>query len=263
MPLRYRCCEDGKIISVRYKVCYMNQKTKKIFNIVVDVLVCIILALVVFITVNVIMSGDKGYTSFFGTTFVAVESDSMKGDKEDNFSKGDLIRVRILSDEEKKNLKEGDIITFYDVINGTRQLNTHRIVRVSSIQDGVVYYTTKGDNNVVEDPSLRADTSVIGIYEGKIGGLGNVVSFFHSSAGFFVCVVLPSLLIVAYFAFNLYKTVKESKAEGKEDEKERMKQELLKELQAEGKIPVTQKDTDETETVNPNAGKEENRKEAE
>ena len=59
---------------------------------------------------------------------------------------------------------------------------------------------------------------------------------------FTVCVVLPSLLIVAYFAVNLVLTIRAAKAEAaveegeQEDEKERMRRELLAELRAEGRI---------------------------
>jgi signal peptidase len=218
----------------------MNDKTKKILGIVVNVIVAIILVIVLFVTVNIILSGNKGYTSFFGTAFVTVESDSMDGDKAESFSKGTLISIKILSSEEKKNLKEGDVITFYDVKDGERILNTHRIVDVTT-QDGVVYYTTQGDNpKYGVDDTLRTDSSVIGLYKGQIPVIGSVISFTHTSTGFFVCIVLPSFLVVAYFAFNLYLTIRENRAAQaeatKEEEKEKMRQELLKELKAEGKI---------------------------
>jgi signal peptidase len=218
----------------------MNDKTKKILGIVVNVIVAIILVIVLFVTVNIILSGSKGYTSFFGTAFVTVESDSMDGDKAESFSKGTLISIKILSSEEKKNLKEGDVITFYDVKDGERILNTHRIVDVTT-QDGVVYYTTQGDNpKYGVDDTLRTDSSVIGLYKGQIPVIGSVISFTHTSTGFFVCIVLPSFLVVAYFAFNLYLTIRENRAAQaeatKEEEKEKMRQELLKELKAEGKI---------------------------
>jgi len=133
----------------------MQEKGKKVLNTVVNVIVTVILVMVVFITINIILSGNKGYTTFFGSSYIAVQTDSMKGDGKDNFSAGDLIRIKILSDEEKKNLQPGDVVTFYDIIEGTRQLNTHRIVRINNTMDNIVYYVTKGDNNPSEDESLR------------------------------------------------------------------------------------------------------------
>jgi signal peptidase len=219
----------------------MKMNGKKVFNIVVNVVVAIILVMVAFITVNIITSGSKGYTSLFGSALVSVESNSMKGDKADDFSKGDLLVIRVLSDEEKRSLQIGDVITFYDTISGTRALNTHRVVEVVSA--GV--YRTAGDNNtntltgeVTWDETVRYADAIVGIYTGKkVAVLGSAVSFFHTTAGFFVCIVLPSLLIVAYCAFNLYRTVRESKAVDKETEKQQLKEQILREMQQNGELP--------------------------
>ncbi|MBQ9486038.1 MAG: S26 family signal peptidase [Clostridia bacterium] len=223
----------------------MSEKGRKITNVVVNVVVVVILVFVAFITLNIILSRDKGYTPLFGSTYVAVQSDSMNGDKPagvaenkpSGFKKGDLIKVKLLSDDQKGNLEVGDVITFYQTINGQRELNTHRIVDILGDR-----FETQGDNRTM---SMSGEyvlfRDVIGQYNGsKIAGFGNVIDFFHSSTGFFVCVVLPCFLIVAYFAVNLILTVKKSKAEEKAveqvDEKEKMRQELLQELVAQGKI---------------------------
>ena len=186
-------------------------RNKKVINIVVNVIVAIILVFVFILTLNIILSGDKGYTSIFGTAYVSVESNSMKGDKADNFQKGDLLKIKILDEEEKKNLQPGDVITFCDnsIVYFHLVLNSHRIIKVEKQSDGSVRYETKGDNNLDADKMLIPDVTIVGIYEGKIGGLGNVVSWFHSSTGFFVCIVLPAFLIVAYFAFNLVMVLRE------------------------------------------------------
>lgn len=41
-------------------------RNKKVINIVVNVIVAIILVFVFILTLNIILSGDKGYTSIFG-----------------------------------------------------------------------------------------------------------------------------------------------------------------------------------------------------
>lgn len=196
-------------------------RNKKVINIVVNVIVAIILVFVFILTLNIILSGDKGYTSIFGTAYVSVESNSMKGDKADNFQKGDLLKIKILDEEEKKNLQPGDVITFWDntIVDNQLVLNSHRIIKVEKQSDGSVRYETKGDNNLDADKMLIPDVTIVGIYEGKIGGLGNVVSWFHSSTGFFVCIVLPAFLIVAYFAFNLVMVLRERNKVSDENEK--------------------------------------------
>lgn len=215
-------------------------RNKKVINIVVNVIVAIILVFVFILTLNIILSGDKGYTSIFSTAYVSVESNSMKGDKADNFQKGDLLKIKILDEEEKKNLQPGDVITFWDntIVDNQLVLNSHRIIKVEKQSDGSVRYETKGDNNLDADKMLIPDVTIVGIYEGKIGGLGNVVSWFHSSTGFFVCIVLPAFLIVAYFAFNLVMVLRERNKVSDETKKERLRQELLEELRAEGKLSV-------------------------
>ena len=93
----------------------MSSKTKKIINIVVDVVVAIVLAFALLLAVCTISSKAKGYkqyTEIFGKAYLAVQSDSMEGDKEDNFSRGDLITIKTVNINEARKFKEGDIITF-------------------------------------------------------------------------------------------------------------------------------------------------------
>jgi signal peptidase len=239
----------------------MSEKTKKIINVVVDIVVVIVLAFAFILAISAITSkakGYDGYTEIFGKAYVAVASDSMNGENDDNFSKGDLIAIKTLSEDDAKYLKEGDIITFHTnaiTNDNTYVLNTHRIVKVLSV-DGVAYkYYTHGDNNPDYDPdNIEQDpycesvwvSQVVGVYTGKASGVGEVLLFMNSSAGFFTCIVLPSLLVVVYFAINLVVVVrKEKKAHNaqlaedallaKEEEKRKMREELLAELAAQNK----------------------------
>ena len=229
----------------------MSKKSQKIISVVVNVIVAIILVMVLFVTISTILSSGQGYTSFFGVASVSVQSDSMKGDKSDNFVKGDLLFIKILNDEEKQNLEVGQIITFRDRIEGFDVLNTHRIVRLAVDSGGNKGYITKGDNNLAEDGWLDY-RDVVGLYEGgKIPWVGNVTDFINTSTGFLVFVVIPSFLIVAYFGFNLFVAVKQGNKEKKEvemvSEIERMREELLKELQAEGKLAATESEDTSSE----------------
>ena len=228
----------------------MSDKTKKILNIVINVLVVIILVLVLLVTISTIASGGKGYTTIFGKAMIGVRSDSMEGDNPDSFNKGDLIFITELSEDEKTKLEVGQVITFRETIDGKEEFNTHRITRayITSAGDVAGYYT-KGDNTPGEDASLRRVSTIVGTYNGgRIPVLGYVTNFMHTTAGFFVLVVLPSLLIVVYFTINLILAVKENskkkkdqeEAVDKEAEKERIRAELLKELQANGTITKTE-----------------------
>ena len=227
----------------------MSEKTKKILNIVVNAIVIAILVVVAFIAVSIILSGNKGYTEFFGHARVAVQSDSMKADKPDwvpagkpsGFAKGDLIQIRILSQDEKGKLEVGDVVSFYQYRGEEKIINTHRIKSVDTSGDFVVY-KTQGDA-ATSDSQIEtiSQNNIIGKYTGSnLKGMGKVTDFVSSSTGFFIFVVIPSFLLVVYFGIKLFLTIKEGKDEDKavsaEEEKERIRAELLAELKADGKI---------------------------
>lgn len=217
----------------------MTTKTKKALNITVNVIVCIIVLFVLILTINIIASSGKGYTNLFGNAYVSVQTDSMDGDKPDSFKPGDLLKVKILSEKQKNELKEGDIITFYDYRaidgNNVRYLNSHRIVEIDERENGRVY-RTRGDNEEKADSMLRKNEDIIGVVVSHTAGLGRVTDWFHSSTGFFVCVVLPSLLVVVYCIYNLVKVILERNKETEADKEARLKEQLLQQLRAEGKL---------------------------
>jgi len=230
----------------------LSPKAKKILNIVVDVVVAIILFFAVFLAIFSIRSkakGYSGYTEIFGTAYVAVASPSMDADKPsyvpegklEGFAEGDLIKLRIVDKEKAKKLEVGDIIAFESttIKEGKRVLNTHRIVGIAAGEEGnASAYTTRGDNNPGNDAMPVLFSDIVGVYEGKASGIGHVMLFMGSSTGFFVCIVLPTLLIVVYCAVNLFLVIRKEKkvqtadaAAEKEAEKERLRQEILAEMQ--------------------------------
>lgn len=223
----------------------MNNKTKKILSFGLDALLLVLIAAIMFVSINTILSHNKGYTSYFGNVVYVAISPSMDGDKPDSFPEGAVIFCKELkTDEEKQNLVVGDVITFWTTIKGEVALNTHRIVDIVLDKDGEVQaYYTKGDH-----PSAGRDTSpvhfkeVVAKYTGtKNTFIGKVVVFTKTSEGFFVIVMIPSLLILGYCAFLFYSSIKKIQEEkkkkveneNKEAEMEAVKEKLRKELLAE------------------------------
>lgn len=236
----------------------LSPKAKRIINIVVDVVVAVILAFALILAISTIVSKKKGYdqyTEIFGSAYLAVESDSMVP----TFEKGDLIKIKMVKGNDAANLDKGDIITFKSTrvtADGKTVLNTHRIVKVNKVNGKVVSYVTKGDGNDNEDASSVLVDEVVGIYKGKAGGIGKVFLFMQTSAGFFVCVVLPTLLIVAYCAVNLVLVIRKEKKKQTEeavvaklDERERIRQELLAEMQANAGETSQSGEPEQTETT--------------
>lgn len=236
----------------------LSPKAKRIINIVVDVVVAVILAFALILAISTITSKKKGYdqyTEIFGTAYLAVESGSM----EPTFRRGDLIKIKTVKGDDAANLEKDDIITFKTTLRqgGKIVLNTHRIVEVVK-ENGTVKYRTQGDNKVTNpnpDSDLVTLDQIVGLYKGKAGGIGKVFLFMQTSAGFFVCVVLPTLLIVAYCAVNLVLVIRKEKKKqteeaviAKMDEREKLRQELLAEMQANA-AEASQSEPGQTETT--------------
>lgn len=188
----------------------MNKTVKKVINIIIDVLIILVLIISAFVLVLSLTTtnGGKGVPNFFGKAPISVLSDSMKGDKDDCFNKGDLLICDVAKEGETYNT--GDIITFRADLDGDgeKELLTHRIYQVN--QDGSYY--TKGDANPVYDQAETASpklssvyaADVLAVYHGtKIGGLGNVLSFLTSPQGFFFCILLPMIIFFIYQAIRV------------------------------------------------------------
>ncbi len=227
----------------------MNDKTKKILNIAANVLCAVIFVLALLVLIQVLVSQSKGYVSFGGKIYLPVESYSMNFDENDDesFTKGDIIVVRELSDDEKPSLKVGDIITFWDrnIVNGQKELNTHRIVDVRSDGKGGVEYQTKGDANTSADGTWRVTEDIVGIYESKnSSGFGSFLLWLRTPAGFGVFIGIPSALLLAYCIFTVIKNAREYRKTKQELGKEELKEQLRQELLAEQNAAASDKDDD-------------------
>ncbi|MFA6843636.1 MAG: hypothetical protein WCR33_04470, partial [Bacilli bacterium] len=95
------------------------------------------------------------------------------------------------------------------------------------------------------------------IYSGQWDNAGNTLKFLQSSLGFGLCIVLPTFLLLVFEAVllvrNILKNNREKMAAQMEEnkidldaEREKMKQELLKELQAQKGSLEEKKETQDT-----------------
>ena len=97
-------------------------------------------------------------------------------------------------------VKIGDVITYWTVIDGQRVLNTHRIHQIYD-GGGYLIFETKGDNNTIADPLTVHESEIVGQYNGmKISGLGKVFDYLQTSTGFLLVVVVP---VAIFFLFHL------------------------------------------------------------
>ena len=172
---------------------------KKVLKVVLNVIVWIVLILALLITIMVFSSGrNNGVANLLGYIPMTVESDSMKP----TFSKDDLIICKEVDDI--YDLKEGDVITFWTIIDGKKVKNTHRIVTVNKFE-GTRSFVTRGDNNNQDDTLPAYAGDIIGKWtDVKLNGFGKVMNFLRTKTGFFICIVIPMAI---FFLVELYKFI--------------------------------------------------------
>lgn len=172
---------------------------KKIFNVIIDILIVLLLAISVLVAALALASKAEGVPSVLGYVPLSVQSDSMVPE----FEKGDLIISKAVDDSTA--LEKGDVITFKTIIEGVDALNTHRIVDISET-DGVEFYTTKGDNNDIEDTEPVARTAVAAKWDGiRLAGFGSAYDFLTSQSGFFLVILLP---LIIFFLYEIIRFIK-------------------------------------------------------
>ena len=157
-------------------------------------ILCIILVPILIVNCTLLVKSfinkDK-VPDFGGTLPLIVLTDSMYPD----IKSGDLIICKTV---DPKDVKVGDVISFYDPASKGTAVVTHMVIEI--IDDkGTLSFRTKGINNNTEDRLPVPAEKVIARYTGvRIAGAGNVAIFMQSTTGLLVCVVLPIILFVGY-----------------------------------------------------------------
>ena len=160
---------------------------------VIGTVMCIILVPILIINLTLII---KSYTnreevpSIGGYLPLIVLTDSMYPD----IKSGDLIICHTVSPEQ---VKEMDVISFFDPAGNGTSIVTHRVERIVS-ENGKLSFITKGINNNTEDKDPIPADKLVGVYRTRIPGAGHVAMFMQSTTGLIICVVLPIILLVAY-----------------------------------------------------------------
>lgn len=237
---------------------------KKVVLISLNVLFYIFIAfLLIFAIANISSKKNNNIPNIFGYGFLNVITDSMDGNREDSIKVGDMIIVKIANEKRIEKLEiNKSIITFYD--EELKGLNTHRLVNIKNNDQGQPVYYTQGDKVEVKDPNqvykddgnyyenveLHSAKDILAVYSGKISGAGKVLAYLQTKAGFGLCIVLPTALLLIFeayllirnlFAYNKQKLVAEMEANGQnknnefdlEEEKRKIREELLAELKKE------------------------------
>lgn len=157
-------------------------------------ILCIILVPILIVNCTLLVKSfiNKDEVPDFGGTLpLIVLTDSMYPD----IKSGDLIICKTV---DPKEIKEGDVISFYDPASKGTAVVTHMVIEIIE-EDGKLSFRTKGINNNTEDRLPVSADKVIAKYTGvRIAGAGNLAIFMQSTTGLLVCVVLPIILFVGY-----------------------------------------------------------------
>ena len=229
----------------------VNDKTKKIVNISLKVVTWLLIAFTVFMmifTIVTVTTVDRNDRSIFGVKFYIVQTDSMSKsennkDMDIHFNAGDIVLIKELSDNEKAELKAGDVISFLSTNSVSYgETVTHMIREVKYNDDGkIVGFVTYGTNTGTNDEKVVEPEYILGKYTGKLPGVGNFFAFVKSTPGYIVCILVPFLLLILYNGVNVIRLFRQYKkeqtavmeAERAEIAEERKKNEdMLRELQA-------------------------------
>ena len=160
---------------------------------IVGIILCVILIPVLIINVSLIIQSytNKDKVPSIGKKFpMIVLTDSMYP----VIQSGDLI---ICNKVNTSDIKEGDVISFFDPSGNGTSVVTHRVVSITD-EGGSLAFKTKGDANNAEDQAAVKAEKVVGTYSFRIPKAGRVAMFMQTTAGLIVCVILPLILFVGY-----------------------------------------------------------------
>ena len=284
-----RNMEENTVIAEEKKVKEPKTPKQKAFfvlKIVGNVIFYAILLLLFLWSIMNINGGarNQGFPNIFGKGFLNVATDSMSHENMINdiykqypeykdyeiqgIEVGDLIVSKVLNDNDRKNLKVGDVCTFYD--KSLNALNTHRLVYITYDNDNVpVLYTFQGDKSVSsfgkynpqEDPAKATmllgnnqiqqfaptDSAIKGLTTSVNAGGGKVLKNLQDNwLWYFVFPVIILLLVEVFLVVRNIMILRGEKNKlalqsDKDtilaDEKERLRQELLAEMRAQGLVP--------------------------
>ena len=200
-----------------------KKRTKgDIASLVILIVLAVILVPIFAINLTLVIKGSIDPDvppDVFGVAPMAVTTGSMDGDEADSFAEGALIFVRILDEEEKQALQEGDIVTF------------------RTVDGAVVSVTTKGDANNANDGAILLE-NVVGLCTGSVAGMGSFAMFLQTPVGIVVVIGIPVLLYIAYDVTRITlnnrrikaaEAAKQAEKESEKDEEIRRLRELLAE----------------------------------
>ena len=178
-----------------------------ILNTFINVLIVVVLVVsLVVATLALTSKANGGVPSIFGYSFHTIQTSSMVGGSNEyeggSYDVGDLVIGKTTGGNPNEVYEVGDIVV-YKTNDQNVSMIVHRIIEIEEI-DGVVAYTTKGDNNAVADEAKHSADDIVAVtydhsYQGAVlKGFGKVLDFIRTGQGFFFVVLLPMIIFFLY-----------------------------------------------------------------
>lgn len=213
-----------------------NKESKKktplrvFFDIVGYAIFGFIFALVIVVGYQSI-SGQQ--PNLFSYCLYYIETDSMKGTKEDSFPSDTVILSKLVDEEACFSLVEGDIITFFPTDPDTPsyiKTKTHRIVEINYEDKTII---TRGDANSRNDTPIEfSDVQAKMIRISPL--LTKLLVLLRSFWGFLLFIFIPisSLIVLQIYSYFLEKKkleYEEQVSKLEEEQKKKIEEEAIKE----------------------------------
>jgi signal peptidase len=167
----------------------IRHQVGNIIGLAVSIVLLPVLIINIMLIAKSYMNADK-VPSVGGYLPLIVLTDSMYP----NIQSGDLIICRTA---DAASVEVGDVISFFDPDGNGTSVVSHRVISITN-ENGSIAFHTQGDANNAADPSAVPAENLVGVYQRRLAGAGNVAMFMQTSTGLIICVVLPMLLLVGY-----------------------------------------------------------------
>ena len=242
-------------------------KVKKAFNIVLDVVLYLFLALSVFLLILTLSSRrNDGAVNFFGKEMRIVVSSSMEMSEDEEFNKTiqqykikdlkvrTMVFIKRVPDADKNpekakafydSLKVGDVLTFRYTYGSTQETITHRIIEITPTANGY-RIRLQGDNRAKgQTPDVQTvytsekdyDSTndyynyVIGKVTGKSAVLGNIVYAVSRPVGIALIVIVPCSVIIIWQIVRIVLVIAEDRKKKAAEEQAKKEAAAAEELE--------------------------------
>jgi len=171
-----------------------KRNVKKTVNTIINVVLIVAIIVAAICTyISFVNTSGTGVPNILGLRLLSIQTDSMYP----TIKAGDLVIDVGVGDASE--LRSGDVITYWTMINGEHVLNTHRIVAIYDGGEHLIF-ETKGDANSTADPMTVHENKIVGKYKFRIPGVGKAIDYLQTSTGFLLVVLIP---VFIFFIFHL------------------------------------------------------------